>query len=197
MSITTVTRSLSLLETARAFSEVKPDLTKMLIVAPDSRLAGIEPYFAGTSFHAMLARLADDRRLSPRERMLFPWLASLRSALRVAGVRTFRPNVELPAYDGFPPGTCDVQCAGKISASSPLGGIIEFKVSNALPSCPDGEDLAQLGGYLGLCRRGGRESSWGVLAYVSFREASIRWFEFHKTERLVGQARTLFLQHAA
>ncbi len=145
-------------------------------------------FHLGCEFHDLLYRISDRETLDARERMLLPWLATVRNALRERGAGRLEPEVELEGCDHLPNGRCDLIAHGGLAEL----GVIEVKVVGSLPDEPADAHLLQVAGYAVLAEDVYDEHRiWAAVAYVSLRERQVRLFVHKGTGRLRGIARPL------
>lgn len=191
MSITSVARSLPDSTLIRGLRGLSFDSAKTVDVPRGiaSPLSDADPYFLGCQFHALLKRISDRDRLSAQEKLLLPWLNTLRTTFRSMGVRKLDPSVRFRGVNGIPNGEPDLIADGGPRSK----GVIELKVVYSIPAQPDHEHLLQVGGYAAHLASSSRFSyPWASLVYASFREAELRVFIFDDTRSLVRKSRSLF-----
>lgn len=149
------------------------------------RPQALDPYWAGCNLP--LRRLNDAVSLSAKERLLWPYVASLRTGLEKLGTSIIRAERELgQRYELH--GACDLLVGGGLRRR----GVVEVKVTNHSPDSPRPRDLTQLGGYLHLAAKSHEyDKWWGCVAYVSLNQSTVTLFAFRDVHALIARSHNL------
>lgn len=169
------------------FSALRADrvITADVNVARHSQLNSSNTYWLGCTMHSALRRFEDAAPLSNNERMVWPYLSTIRLHLERLGVSRIRVEKPLDAWAGLPHGTCDLYLSGGMARH----GVVDLKVVDALPGTPRAKDLAQVGGYLCLAARSEHfRQWWGGVVYASVRQRMIRFYLFRHPRVLIFSA---------
>lgn len=135
----------------------------------------LDTFTLGVRFHALLTRIKDHGPINTKERVLMPYLNTIRDELRSMGVRYIDPEVSLPGIYPLRNSRCDMLLKGGLA---PMG-IAEIKVTRAVPNRPADAHLMQLAIYTELVARNHNQNRlWGCVAYVSCLEKRIRLFAY-------------------
>lgn len=170
------------------FDDLHPDRVLTVRVRTQHRLRYEgDTYRVGCNLHLALRRLNDSKPLTEQERLLWPYIATLRSSLWQLGAGFLRAERPLGKHCGLH-GTCDLSVLG-----GPCDrGIVEVKVKANMPASPCPCDLVQLGGYLRLATRCANfEKWWGGLAYVSPSQSTLTLFMYGDVRPLVDSSAKL------
>lgn len=155
---------------------------EMRLIDVNCCLPKVESNFRiGCRLHALFERIADHDPLSRAEKMLLPWLTSLRDDLRSMGVYFIEPEITIDDDGGLPSGRCDLLVHGGPASM----GVIELKVTDATEPSP--ASLLQLGGYLSLVDalpEKDARAPWGAIAHASMPDRCWRMFVFRRTGHL-------------
>jgi len=195
MSITSIARSLpefKIIQGMRGLSTAD-EKTVAVPVETTASLASLTTYTLGCRFHALLRRVADHGPLTTEEKLMLPWLNTLRGQLRAMGAEHIDPLMHFSSASGLPSGEPDLVVQG----GPRKHGVIEVKVVERLPSNPALEHLLQVGAYTAhMSNKQGIRRTWAALAYVSFREAKITFFIYADANAIVQKSRALMAQAA-
>lgn len=145
----------------------------------------LDPFWVGCNIP--LPRLNDGASLLPKERLLWPYVAALRTGLEKLGTSVIRAERELGQCDELH-GACDLLVWGGLRR----WGVVEVKVTKHAPDSPRPRDLTQLGGYLDLAaKRHEYNKWWGCVAYVSLSESTVTLFAFRDVHALIARSHDL------
>lgn len=129
----------------------------------------------GVRFHGLLKRIKDFGPLDAKEKALLPYLNTVRHELRTMGVKHIDPEVRLRGIHPLPNARCDMLLKGGLA---PVG-VVEVKVTSAVPDGPADAHLMQLAVYEELVARNHHQNRlWGCVAYVSFIQKQVRLFAY-------------------
>jgi hypothetical protein len=198
MNVSSITRSIHPQRLDQLFAGIKPDIVRDVTVVPNRFVSRIplDPIAAGTRFHRLTLRMADDNRLTKDESSMIPWLSAARRELRGLGVHSMEiESTFLNNRRRFPAGVCDLYVTGGPNGEK-HEGVVEFKVRCGTKDRPRdleprARDVGQLASYLALADDGDGANLWGALVILDLTVPAVRVRGYTSGKHLVKNARMM------